>query len=404
MSPLGIEAPDLPGYSGLRPLRPEMRLVLECVPPAPEPGVIRDIVREGVDWAESIDLASRHRVASLLYHWCMRSCPEAVPQSAMGQLRSIAASYARQSLRCTGELFRLVDSLAARRIPAITFKGPAIAWSIYLNPSLRPMSDIDVLIQRRDVAAAAEVLAGLGYRAQTPTARIVFHRYGAQLPFQHPNGLAVDLHWHLGPLHFQKWFPDDAVWTRAAHIEIAGRSIRSLAPEDLLRFLCMHAAKHGWDNLRDLGDIARLINSNVDCRAALAAAQHLGGLRPLLVGLALVRDLARGRLPASINDRIAHEPRVPELLAQAKISLLGRFAPDDSPASGLRRYWQLLERPSDRARLCWGVIQPNALDWCWCPLPGPLYAAYFLLKPLRHAAKHFLRNNARSTAVSPQQV
>lgn len=106
----------------------------------------------------------------------------------------------------------------------------------------------------------------------------------------------------------------------------------------------------------------------------------LGGTRPLLLGLALARDLGGCELPDRITCRI---PAVASLLATAKRNLLTPDFPGMTGRELMRWRWDLLDRNRDRARLCWHMLRPNTLEANFVRLPRLLYPAYFLLRPLR---------------------
>jgi hypothetical protein len=54
--------------------------------------------------------------------------------------------------------------LEGRGIPAIPYKGPVLAASLYEDLAVRPFSDLDILIKRKDVLKAMDLMTSLGYR------------------------------------------------------------------------------------------------------------------------------------------------------------------------------------------------------------------------------------------------
>ena len=59
----------------------------------------------------------------------------------------------------------LVERLAARDVRVTVLKGMETAFSVFPEPGTRPLSDIDLLIDPEDSAAAGEVLREAGFRA-----------------------------------------------------------------------------------------------------------------------------------------------------------------------------------------------------------------------------------------------
>ena len=78
------------------------------------------------------------------------------------------------------------------------------------------------------------------------------------------------------------------------------------------------------------------------------------------------------------------------LVEDAKLHLVSTAGDFESTISGLRWQWRLLDRFRNRVDLWWSMLQPNALDWQWARLHSSLYPAYYLVKPLRLAAKYIL--------------
>ncbi len=366
-----------------------MNLLLECARAHLDAGAIRSAVEREIDWDATLDCADRHGMRPLLY-WCLnQTCPEAVPPPVLDTLRISTHACARRSLRYTAELFRILDVFAASGIPVVPFKGPAIAWSLYQSPALREMGDLDLLVAPAHVASAKASLLALGYQPQSPADDPRFYGYVSQMHFVRQDDIEADLHWRLGPVYFHAWSDAGPVWARLAPVEMGRRTVMTLGGEDLLRFLCLHAAKHGWVSLGGLCDIARLLAScAIDWDRTLGDAHAMGGSRTLFLGLALAHDLAGASLPQTVERSIAADPSVERLAATAKARLLPA-APDDIGAGDLLRWqWKLLEHPAGKFRLCLGLMRPSSLDWESFRLPRPLWPLYYFLKPFRLTAKY----------------
>ncbi|MER3458636.1 MAG: hypothetical protein C4309_08450, partial [Chloroflexota bacterium] len=57
----------------------------------------------------------------------------------------------------------MIGALEAASIPAIVLKGPALALTIYPDPALRVIGDLDLLVRREQVEQAMAALHSLGY-------------------------------------------------------------------------------------------------------------------------------------------------------------------------------------------------------------------------------------------------
>jgi len=175
-------------------------------------------------------------------------------------LKAALLENAKRHLLLLGELRRLMGALAAEGMAVISVKGPALAEAIYRDPAHRYSGDLDLLVRPEDFGRAAAVLEREGYAEPGDKgirrARRAFRRWNYEAVFESSaRGIAVDLHWDLMPRGFPVQFDMRGIWARAG----AGR----LAPEDEMRFLCAHAAKHEDKMLSRELDI-ELLGSRVD--------------------------------------------------------------------------------------------------------------------------------------------
>src|SRR5262245_38312219 len=135
-----------------------------------------------------------------------------------------------------GNQLRLRDAgvvlarLRDRGIEPLLLKGAALVVGYYRDAGSRPMEDVDVLVRRSDVTAAAATLGELGWTSpREVTPRHV--RASHAMAFTGPRGGQLDLHWHLLPESC--WAGADApLWQHAGVLRVAGVDVRVLAPED----------------------------------------------------------------------------------------------------------------------------------------------------------------------------
>ena len=87
-------------------------------------------------------------------------------------------------------------------------------------------------------------------------------------------------------------------------IQVAGQSVRTLSPEDLLIYLCVHGTKHRWERLTWIADVAELVQSSgdIDWQTTIERSTALGSLRVVLLGLYLSHAVLGTRLPSRVHD------------------------------------------------------------------------------------------------------
>lgn len=118
-------------------------------------------------WAAMAALALKHRLGPLLHSRTDLPMSPAV----LTHLRESALRAAHRS-RLLVEFSRI---LSARTIDVIVLKGRHLALTAYPSPSVRPMSDIDVIVRDTHLDDAWAAAIELGYRPtnQMPLGRAV---------------------------------------------------------------------------------------------------------------------------------------------------------------------------------------------------------------------------------------
>jgi hypothetical protein len=377
---------------------------------------IRSIVREGVDWGGLLRIGSRHGMMSLLYWHLNAVCPESVPPGALEELRDSFRTLAVRNVQQTQELLHILDRLAARGVRAIPFKGLALAWWVYGNLSLRQVADLDLLIQPGDSVRAWEAMLSLGYRMVTPLDAAGLPRDPAAYEYRFARGeeLIVELRWRLSPRHFRRSLDIGWLWERCQPVLLSARTVRRLPPEELLLILCIHGAKHAWDRLMWICDVAELVRAHpdLDWERAESEAGRIGGRRMVGLGLVLAHRLLGAAVPESVLRAAGADARVQWIAAQtcawysqglaADPGVRVRTPPDGSDGpirrgdERARRRIELglTERLVDRARYrlyqARARIAPNAKDRRFIRLPARLTFLYYLLKPIRKASEYGL--------------
>lgn len=365
---------------------------------------IRTIVREGVDWGDLLRIGSRHGLVSLLYWHLNAICPEAVPPGALEDLRDGFRVLAVRNVQQTQELLRILDQLAARGVRAIPFKGLAMARWVYGNLSLRPVADLDLLIQPGDTVCAWEAMLSLGYRMVTPLDAAGLPRDPAAYEYRFARGeeFIVELRWRISPRHFRRSLDIGWLWERCQPVRLSARTVRRLPPEELLLILCIHGAKHAWDRLMWICDVAELVRAHpdLDWERTECEAGRIGGRRMLGLGLVLAHRLLGAAVPERVLRAAGADARVRWIAAQTCAWYSQGLAVDWEPIrradERARRRIELglTERLVDRARYrlyqSQARIAPNAKDRRFIRLPAPLSFLYYLLKPIRKAGEYGL--------------
>jgi hypothetical protein len=385
---------------------PEIELLLCCARRHREPEMapcIQALLAEPIDWRRLGKLALAHGTLPRLVRCLSEESQGSVPPASLRELRAAADALAARSFSLTTELVRVVGVLEAGGIPVIPYKGPALAASLYGSLLLRPCSDLDLLVQPADVPRATEILITDGYqpkRALSPAEQAALLRNDYARGFLKDGGrLLLELHWGFRPRYCAFRVQIDRLWERQVAITVAGCSMRSLAPEDLLLVLCTHASWHLWARLQWIVDVAELLRAHpsLDWKAVVERASRCGCRRMLWLGLLLARDLLGAPVPEPIQLRMQGDRTARSLAAYVCRRLLQNDLETSGPREKMaeRRFLLTMrERWRDRWGYCMHLAQDalptSEADRNALPLPAFLLPLYLLLRPMRLAGKYGL--------------
>jgi hypothetical protein len=375
-------------------MTPHAQLLLECARRRPEAGAIKRLAHSAIDWPAFLCMAGNHDLQSLCYWRLQQHCSSAVPSHIFDALRRHFRHNTDRNLFLTGELFRILDALQRGGVPAAAFKGPVFSWSIYETPAAREFTDLDLLVHRKDIVRAKDLLRELGYRSESPMpggAELQFFKYGGQLVLiREAPAVTVDLHWDLAPRSMGLALAADALWPQLILVPVAGRPVLSFDPNDQLMLSALHGGKHGWTTLAWLADIDAMVETQtLDWDRVLADAQTRRLTRALFLALQLASGLLQTAVPHPIMQKVRADSAATALAAEARSFLLN--GPGGKPWLPRRLVYQvrITEGRLRQLQQIWRKItEPNIADSEPLKLRPRLFWLYYAARPCRLAVKY----------------
>jgi len=350
---------------------------------------LRELLDGSLDWDFAQRFAEVHSLIPLLYFHLHAHAPEKVPPAVYEKLREQYRRISALNIYLSGELRRLLKLFAAHEIEAIPYKGPALAAKAYGHIALRHFGDLDILVRQRDVLRVMQLLIAEGYALHPPlndVQQALMLRTQCNLPFTRDGRrLIVEIHWRVSARLFSSPLDEESLWENSGLDSFEGTTIKTLAPEDLLLSLCVHGAKHLWERLIWIADIAQLLQVYPDLNwtRLLERARRSGTERMLLLGLYVAHDLLGAKLPAQVAAQIEIDAEITMLAGQ----IYSRLFAEGSDASGMSGYFlfqlKARRRLRDKFNYCRYVVSPTEEDLTLLTLPAPLSFVYYVLRPLR---------------------
>ena len=369
----------------------EFQLMLACARSRPDAQSITELLRQNINWQALLRLARQHYVRPMLFKSLKSVSWDAVPQTTQIELERFNKTNVQKNLLFTAELLRLFDLFHQNQIPIATFKGPILAMSVYGHLALREFSDLDLLVHKVDLCKAENILAACGYQADFPDKdyRSAFVSYQGQYAFRHnKTGISIDLHWRLSSKGVAFPIQSAEIWPRLQQVTIAGRTVPTLARDDLALFLAAHGTKEGWRSLGWVCDFAELLRNchDIDWAAILERAQRSHSSRPLLLAIVLASTLLDAPAPPELVNQARNNSAVRSLAEKAQVRMLRTDPPGEIGEflNSLNTYDQLRHRLWPVATL---LTTRTVGDHQAMPLPKSLWVTYYVTRPFRLASK-----------------
>ena len=354
------------------------------------------------DWSGLAAAAVRHGVLPLVHAALADAAPlvrPAIPPDVLDELRRRFDENALRNIELARHLVQLAQRLATEGIAFMPIKGPTLAIAAYGNLALRQFGDLDLVIHRRDLARVRALLGADGF---VPTNTVPESLDGLavgtdyHLPLWSPAlGIAIEVHWALGRRGLGSLRRPDWAWSNATTVTLLGRDLPTLDREAQIVYLCAHGAKHDWSQLARVCDVYAAIRgpATVDWDRVRTIASRARVGRMLSVGLGLCDALLGADLVAR-GWTSRPDPAARSLIAEAHTRCLTER--HLSTRDALRLQLRARDRMVDRFLLSVDVLSsPHVADLNTVTLPVGFRALYYLMRPLRLAAKYGRRLIAR---------
>jgi hypothetical protein len=352
-------------------------------------------------WESLAPQAELHGMAALLWHH-LRQAKLTIPAEPNQTLTGLYLRQRAANRVHTQVLLETYGLLEAEHIVPLVLKGLALAHQYYPDPTLRAVSDIDLLLQPSEVQRAVQALVRAGFTlegpaldpAALPPAEVRLHP-----PATHGFRTPLELHHgHAGRWPLSGPFRDDELAGLGAapqSLVVSGRELRMPAPAEALGYLSRHFQRHLFEAsanrplpLKWVADIISLVERHAaepgwserlrDDRILMQRLEVFYSLTPLPQELARIIPIRPSAPPSGVNRYPGGWPRqhrrsVPHV-GPIRF-LLSSLAPPSS--------WWL--------RLHYGISQRS----CWWHA-AVIHPAFVLRLASRGLLRRILRRTRRS--------
>jgi hypothetical protein len=319
------------------------------------------------DWQNISELASEEGVAPLLW-WRLneQGYSSLLPQEAAKYLQSVYYDCVSTNTLLESEVSKIGAYFCEKKIPVILLKGAALSRSIYPDPGLRPMNDLDLLVRKQNLPQAVKAITALGYEEQKTTYHVLF--------FGGPGKrVTLELHWNLQPSGHDSLSEDNSVWAWEDSVPFDNSLM--LSPEATLLYLSAHLTmQHGETTPRliwfyDLHLLILKYNSELDWTKVLGLSRKLGWETALAEALLGSLHFFATEMPVEVLTSLY-------TIIQKGDQIKANFFPRWMLASLMSLGWKA------RLRITWSLIFPAPAYMRWRYQPDPEWL-WPVMYPLR---------------------
>ncbi|MFC1824794.1 nucleotidyltransferase family protein [Thermodesulfobacteriota bacterium] len=208
-------------------------------------------IKKDIRWDHFLKLADHEGLEGLLYHHLKAlDLLSHIPKSSLMVLEKRILEIIQHNLTSLTAARDIAALLAEIKMPGIALQGLSV-MKFYGDPALRPMSDVDFMVQPGHEEKFLQSLMQSGYHAP----------YAVYPNLLYKNGVLLDVHTHLlnlDRIQARRYlFPQNLtpMWERALPYFDHNEYLLALDPYDNIIALAAHALKHGYSRLIWLVDL-----------------------------------------------------------------------------------------------------------------------------------------------------
>ncbi len=294
----------------------ELQLLLEIVQISPNKEKIGKLLKKGIKLEYLFNLASANGVLPLLE----KVLTEKQVKLNLSQITKKVLEIKKTNFFMSAQLLQLNYLLQKKNIKLVPIKGPVLAVHAYKDLSLRPFSDLDILVQKENLTEVALTLLGLGYKCEHPIEALT-HPYilkkFVDITFSHPkNNIIIELHWKLLKMASAELSCIQTLFKNSYTIHFQNTDLNSLPLEEEFLYLCIHAAKHRFERIEWMNDLKLLClehQDTYDWERLFQIAKKEKSMSSLLLALSILRKDFSLSLPSPIPLIILQQKKIDKL-------------------------------------------------------------------------------------------
>lgn len=352
-----------------------------------------------MNWNLVVEMAIRHRVYPIVYPKLAQI--KEIPASTLARLKQQVDNNKFKTLQLAHESVKLVKQLEQRNVQSLIIKGLPLALQVYVDITLRPCKDIDLVVNPKDLAVCCETLESLGYARISPAFELTPWRlkyyiknFREYIYVNKTTGVCIEPHWKVD--YFSATVP---LFTHRQYLSFYKQDLPVMSNEDNFIYLVLHGAIHCYWRLRWLNDIAQILKQglSINWQVVQNNAKAQGVLPIVHQGIILAHQLLHAPIPTILESGVDKDKKAHKLARMAQKFIYSNSYTFEGnirhPLFYVYRYYSysILPNWSSRFKFMFADVFKIERTIATVNLPDNIAYLYYLIHPFLFFSRLFKR-------------
>ncbi len=359
------------------------------------------LLRSNPDWSFIKHFSEVQGTAPLLYKALKKNnLQDSVPLDVYNYLQNIYFQTYTSNILALEQLKTVLAAFNKEGIKTILLKGMASAEFIYKDLGLRPMGDIDIMVEPNRLLNAENILFKLGYFNKEPYKS---HKLRTLNIYNHLNAffyknIVIELHRAPNSIHHFYRIPISLIWDNIEDVSIENETAFIINTEKNIQYLSLHIIAHFLGKkirLNNFIDISELIKKEKD---TINWIQFTKECKTLEISLPVYRalSLCKTFLNTPVPDDILEMMKGKEVSLDSQFIYLLDNHPEKIKLKTRTNYLKKIRKIEGFKNKCmylWAEMFPSKefIVFTYKLKNGNLFFLFYFVQFFRQAAKS-LRN------------
>ncbi len=278
--------------------------------------ILKSLLGNNPDWHFIASFSEAHGTAPLLYKALNKNYfAQFVPADIFNHLKNIYFQTQAKNLLALYELKNVLLAFNKAGIDTILLKGMASAEFIYKDAGLRPMGDIDFMVEPHKILDAEKIFFDLGFINTVPykSFKLRTLNINTHLNAFVKNHIAFELHRDLSAIHHIYRIPLNIIWENITKTSIDNVPIYVLNTDLNIMYLSLHSVQHmlkkkiRLNSFTDISELIKQEKENIDWEKIIHKSKQFNISIPVYKSLDLCKEFLNTPVPLYVTEKLKKE-------------------------------------------------------------------------------------------------